>query len=951
MGMADLKQLKVKHDDDFAENDPLAELTRIMGGMPEATGAGEVDDDFGIDLERELMGELEQDLDSQARYSPQPKEPVSHEQPLTDLGPSFEDELTAEFSASLEAGEFMGGHDDAGQVAALPAFDIVEARAFDADDPDDTPAAVAPPATDFEEAAFVDMDFAAAQPPRPQAESVSEPHLDAGVSSAVDDDEPVSLGNGADRPAVDETRETAPAAADEPVFDPFAELAAMVSPPPAAPVSAGPVNSSADATETDPLPHRVDDRSDAFVSDDLEDDILAHMDLGQNPAAPRAGETEQPFAFARTTPVAPPAQPEPTQPVGQDDDAGAHGEEPPIAPDSVAQLDRDMNVADDAGWTQALFDRTEPEATDWRDGEAEQAMTPVAYDDYPAPQPEPARAAAVAAAVVAIGAGAAASALTGARAGFSRSTEAPAIETVDVPESGVEIADDAGIPEFVQEDEPRLDLADELDMEFASAFDELNRDKPVTSASQSWPRATDAASLAAERRIAEEGAPEDFALGLDEADLAIDETFDFGTPEQGDDDAAWGPDGFDDTAGPNDRATEWPDEAYQVHASDDGELASAFYGEAPHAQGAGEAPPSSRRGLMIAALVAGVAVIGGISAFALSFGSGDPEGAPAMVKADPSPVKVRPETPGGVTVPNEDKIVYERVAGGDEPGGPTQEKLLSAAEEPVDLAVRDVTPATPEAMDAAPGKSEDRVEPETSNLPGVAGEEPALVAPRRVRTMIVKPDGTLVPREEPVEVATAAEVEPAPAPAPAAAAPAPEPVAAAPEAPVVQNRDGDTASAGTAEEPTVPAQAETDSAPVRVVETTTIRQSGTQKVPDRGPVAPTRPSDQPVEIVGNTAQANRETEVAALDTRAPKPGEWSMQIASQPSPEGAQKSYANLSARYGSILKGRGVNIVKADIAGKGTFWRVRIPAGSRVEATRLCEQYKAAGGSCFVAK
>ncbi|MEP0698300.1 MAG: SPOR domain-containing protein, partial [Nitratireductor sp.] len=174
---------------------------------------------------------------------------------------------------------------------------------------------------------------------------------------------------------------------------------------------------------------------------------------------------------------------------------------------------------------------------------------------------------------------------------------------------------------------------------------------------------------------------------------------------------------------------------------------------------------------------------------------------------------------------------------------------------------------------------------------------------------------------------------------------------AAPAAPVVQNRDGDAASAGTAEEPAAPAQAEADSAPVRVVETTTIRQSGTQKVPDRGPVAPTRPSDQPVEIVGNTAQPNRQTEVTALDTRAPKPGEWSMQIASQPSPEGAQKSYANLSARYGSILKGRGVNIVKADIAGKGTFWRVRIPAGSRAEATRLCEQYKAAGGSCFVAK
>ena len=46
----------------------------------------------------------------------------------------------------------------------------------------------------------------------------------------------------------------------------------------------------------------------------------------------------------------------------------------------------------------------------------------------------------------------------------------------------------------------------------------------------------------------------------------------------------------------------------------------------------------------------------------------------------------------------------------------------------------------------------------------------------------------------------------------------------------------------------------------------------------------------------------------------------------------------DLARRYGSVLGGRGVNIVKAEIAGKGTFWRVRVPAGSRNEAISLCE-------------
>ncbi|MBX3530752.1 MAG: SPOR domain-containing protein [Rhizobiaceae bacterium] len=76
-----------------------------------------------------------------------------------------------------------------------------------------------------------------------------------------------------------------------------------------------------------------------------------------------------------------------------------------------------------------------------------------------------------------------------------------------------------------------------------------------------------------------------------------------------------------------------------------------------------------------------------------------------------------------------------------------------------------------------------------------------------------------------------------------------------------------------------------------------------------------------------------------------------MQIASQPTADGAQSTYQDLARRYGSILGGKGVNIVRADIPGKGTYYRVRIPSSTRNEAISLCEKYKAAGGSCFVSK
>ena len=61
------------------------------------------------------------------------------------------------------------------------------------------------------------------------------------------------------------------------------------------------------------------------------------------------------------------------------------------------------------------------------------------------------------------------------------------------------------------------------------------------------------------------------------------------------------------------------------------------------------------------------------------------------------------------------------------------------------------------------------------------------------------------------------------------------------------------------------------------------------------------------------------------------------------------------SIHTGSVKKrrmgGKGVTIVKAEISGKGTFYRVRVPAGSRSDAQALCEKYKAAGGNCFVSK
>ena len=92
--MADLKQLKIRRDDDFAEGDPLAELSRIMG-VPKPGEEAEFDD-FGIDLERELLGEFEKDEPaepSRVMAFPDRTPAPAPADEVPDLGADFEAEL------------------------------------------------------------------------------------------------------------------------------------------------------------------------------------------------------------------------------------------------------------------------------------------------------------------------------------------------------------------------------------------------------------------------------------------------------------------------------------------------------------------------------------------------------------------------------------------------------------------------------------------------------------------------------------------------------------------------------------------------------------------------------------------------------------------------------------------------------------------------------------------
>lgn len=489
---------------------------------------------------------------------------------------------------------------------------------------------------------------------------------------------------------------------------------------------------------------------------------------------------------------------------------------------------------------------------------------------------------------------------------FRPHDDMPDIETLDVGSTAVPLTEDLELPDLAYDLEQPAAPLDDFESDFAEAFEEL---QPAASV-ETQPQIAMSAGGEPVR-----GEFEDFDLGIDYASLSPVEA----------------------SRGQLD-AVPFLEEPYgSVHADAGGYAGADVHGYDPdYGEQVGQigydeetAPPSRRRGAFLAAAVAGVAVLGGLGVFALSFGGGGDPDAPAIVRADDGPVKIRPENPGGAAVPNQDNMVYNRVAGEQGAESPAQQQLVSADEEPVDLTARAGSGLPGVESPELPVKAEDRLDPATQIVDEGVNDELVAIAPRRVRTMVVRPDGSIVPRDDLAE----------------------EELAAAGEL-------GPVAGAGE-ESQLLPARV----VPVdRILPDEPAAEDDLNAAPDEGPTVatpPTAPVATPRPAARETRPAAETTRVAAADPQpvrqpaapAAAGSEWSMQIASQPTSEGAQASYQDLARRYGNVIGGKGVNIVRADIPGKGTYYRVRIPSASRDEAVQLCTRYKAAGGSCFVSK
>lgn len=105
-----------------------------------------------------------------------------------------------------------------------------------------------------------------------------------------------------------------------------------------------------------------------------------------------------------------------------------------------------------------------------------------------------------------------------------------------------------------------------------------------------------------------------------------------------------------------------------------------------------EAEPPRRRGRLLAALIALFAIggFGGVLWYAYSQGQRTADVVAPILKADGEPSRVRPEQPGGMVVPHQDKLVLNNMQQANRAG--QVERLLPPAETPLPQTARTAPP-------------------------------------------------------------------------------------------------------------------------------------------------------------------------------------------------------------------------------------------------------------------
>ena len=301
-------------------------------------------------------------------------------------------------------------------------------------------------------------------------------------------------------------------------------------------------------------------------------------------------------------------------------------------------------------------------------------------------------------------------------------------------------------------------------------------------------------------------------------------------------------------------------------------------------------------GRLIAFLILVGVVSGGVWVmWGKEFLANQQQGDIPVIRADIAPIKVRPADPGGMDVPDRDKLVYNRLNG--EGAGSEVEHLLPPPEEPMTLPVNTATVSEPET--SAPA----------------TGQEPVAAAPAEGQPMSLDP---LALNPE-----TAAVDTPPPPP------PADQPTESALD-------DG-------SQPPSMP---EPISAAPQTVDTVSVQPPAPTPEPETAP----KPQPEPQTA---TQAAPVADQAASLSSRLPTADTYRIQLAALRSQDRAEAEWKRLRAAHTDLLGRLGLSIVRVDLGGdKGIFYRLRAgPLTDAAAAKALCAELSSRNVGCLVVR
>ncbi|MBI1179217.1 MAG: hypothetical protein GC201_01585 [Alphaproteobacteria bacterium] len=335
-----------------------------------------------------------------------------------------------------------------------------------------------------------------------------------------------------------------------------------------------------------------------------------------------------------------------------------------------------------------------------------------------------------------------------------------------------------------------------------------------------------------------------------------------------------------------------------------------------------------------AVAVASLAIFAGVVWYAYSSGTRGADGPVRTVEAPSQPYKLKPDDPGGLVIPDQDKLVFNEAV-----GRPEQEEDVLAPPPEAPQSKPEPIPVRRFVPPAAKAKA--------AEATAAAATEQAAAPPEKAA-----PSQPAPATPQPVQQAQLAD-----RPGQETAAPA-----SAQKSSGLVDRPGQEGSAGAAR-PSGPADrpgqeaAAAAARPSGLVDRPGQQEGGNslalpppgagQPAPERDLSTMTRGETPPWETgadAGPAAQARPEP-AAATATGGPV-----VQLGAYSSYDSAMQSWAEFHRRYASVAGAAEPMVTKVDIPGKGVLYKLQIgPYADKDAATTLCGQLKAQGRDCIV--